>query len=149
MTTLTHEILIQAPLNKVWSALEEVDLLDTYDPTVSRSTSISTNNTGLGASRKVEMKDGKNWFREVCTRHKPNQVLQFELTSCSFPVKKLDHTYTFEERDNGTVIRQVMNYRLKHGLIGKIMDNILVRRKYSEGIQSFLEGLKKYTENSK
>ena len=58
------QVQIKAPLEKVWAILTTPDLLDKYDPTVKKTTLISTEKTGLGAKRKVEMLDGKNWFDE-------------------------------------------------------------------------------------
>ena len=34
MATIYNEILIQAPLEKIWEVLATPDLLDKYDPTV-------------------------------------------------------------------------------------------------------------------
>ncbi|HYD21405.1 MAG TPA: SRPBCC family protein [Flavipsychrobacter sp.] len=64
MTTLNNEIVIDAPLEKIWSILASPAMLDKYDPTVQRSDLISPQQTGVGAKRKVSLKDGKNWFEE-------------------------------------------------------------------------------------
>jgi hypothetical protein len=44
------------------------------------------------------------------------------------------------------VVRQRMEYELKLGPIGKLMDVMLVRRKWDAGIKGFFAGLKKYVE---
>ena len=86
MTTLTNDILISAPVDKIWQALAALEDLDKYDPTVKKSIQTSPFSSGLGASRKVHMKDGKNWFAEKITVWQPNEVLSFELTDCSFTI---------------------------------------------------------------
>ena len=94
------------------------------------------------------MKDGKNWFEEECTNWKPHEELSYELTACSFPVDKLSHTYTFESHKNNTIVRQVMQYKVKFGAWGKLLDVLIIRKKSDSGIKKFFTGLKKFTENN-
>ena len=146
MTELNNEIMINGRVDDIWNTLNTVDILDQYDPTVEKSVATSKTNTGLGASRKVEMKDGKNWFEERCTLSEPNKALQFELTNCSFPISSLNHTYSFEETGNHVKVKQVMKYQMKFGLLGKIMDALIVKKQSDKSIKLFLEGLKKHIE---
>ena len=67
MGKLINEIIINAPLEKIWSVLTDLELLNKTDPTVKKATVISENKTGLNAKRKVLMQDGKNWFDEKIT----------------------------------------------------------------------------------
>jgi hypothetical protein len=85
MTTLYNQITIKAPIERIWNALSNVEELEKFDPTVKKSTSISSGKKGIGSARKVDMKDGKNWFEEKCTMWLPNQAIAYELTACSFP----------------------------------------------------------------
>ncbi|MBL4653880.1 MAG: SRPBCC family protein [Flavobacteriales bacterium] len=145
MATLHNKILIDAPIEKIWEALTIIDLLDTYDPTVKKSTAITSAKSGVGAKRKVDMLDGKNWFEESCTIFDPNKALTYELTACSFPVHSLKHDYRFVKIGNKTQVEQTMNYNMKFGFIGKIM-GALMKSKWNKGINEFLGGLKEYTE---
>src|SRR5882762_4528168 len=97
MATIHNEVTINAPVERIWSNLTDLELLEKYDPTVKKSTLISIEKSGIGAKRKVDMLDGKNWFEEKITAFKPNQTLCYELTACSFPVQNLRHSYSFEK----------------------------------------------------
>jgi len=110
MATIHNEILINAPLEKIWDILATPDKLDKYDPTVKKSTLISVEKTGIGAKRKVDMLDGKNWFEEKITAFEPNKSIAYQLTDCSFPIKGLKHTYSFEKVGGETKVKQVMEY---------------------------------------
>lgn len=149
MTTLHNEITIDAPVEKVWQALAEVEMLDKYDPTVKKSTALTEVKEGIGASRKVEMLDGKNWFEETCTAAIPSEALTYELTACSFPVHKLKHSYSFKIDGDKVKVSQIMEYKVKFGFLGKIMDAFVVRRQSDAGIKKFFTGLKNYVEQSK
>lgn len=148
MTTLHNEITIKAPMAKIWEALTDIECLDQYDPTVKKSTAVTNEKMGIGAKRKVDMLDGKNWFEEKVTVYKPNESLEYELTACSFPIHHLKHTYSFEKIGDQVKVKQTMQYQMKYGFLGKIMDALLVRKKSDKGIKLFFSGLKNYTENN-
>lgn len=146
MATIHNEITVNASIDKVWTMLTDLELLDKYDPTVKKSTLTSTEKTGMGAKRKVLMLDGKNWFDEKVTVFKPNEALTYQLTDCSFPIKGLKHSYSFEKIGNQTKVKQVMEYTVKFGLLGKLLDVMMIRKQSDSGIKQFFTGLKSYTE---
>lgn len=123
MAILYNNISIAAPLAYVWAVLSDLEALEKYDPTVARSEVISEIKTGTGSSRKVHMADGKNWFEEIITEWQPNQELEIRLTNCTFPIKRLRHSYRLTEDDGNTVVYQVMDYQVKYGIPGKILDS--------------------------
>lgn len=146
MGKLINDITIDAPIEKIWSILTDLEILDKTDPTVKKATLISENKTGIDAKRKVLMQDGKNWFDEKITVFKPNEALVYQLTDCSFPIKGLKHTYSFQRNGNKTKVQQVMEYTVKFGFIGMLMDKIIIGKQFNSGITKFLKGLKSYAE---
>ena len=146
MATLHNEITVNASIDKIWSMLTDLELLDQYDPTVKKSTLISPEKTGMGAKRKVNMLDGKNWFEEKLTVWQPNEALTYQLTDCSFPMKGLKHSYRFETIGTQTKVMQTMEYTVKFGLLGKVLDALMIRKQTDGGIKKFFAGLKSYAE---
>ncbi len=146
MATTHNEITVNASIDKVWNILTDLELLDKYDPTVKKSTLVSTDKTGIGAKRKVLMHGGKNWFDEKVTEFKPNEALTYQLTDCSFPIKGLQHSYSFEKVGNQTKVKQVMEYTIKFGLLGKLFDNLMIRKQSDTGVKKFFAGLKSFAE---
>ena len=94
------------------------------------------------------MLDGKNWFEEKITEYKTNEALTYELTACSFPVHKLKHSYSFEKIGNQIRVQQVMDYTVKFGLFGKLLDAMMIRKQSDAGIKKFFVGLKSYAEKN-
>ena len=148
MSTLINSITIDAPIDRIWSILTDLELLDKTDPTVKKANLISEIKTGLHAKRKVLMQDGKNWFDEMITVFNPNEKLVYQLTDCSFPIKGLKHTYSFEIIGNQTKVQQVMEYTVKFGLMGVLLDKIMIGKQFNSGINLFLNGLKTYAEKN-
>lgn len=146
MAAIHNEITVNTSIEKIWTMLTDLELLDQYDPTVKKSTLISTEKTGIGAKRKVQMLDGKNWFEEKVTVFIPNEALSYELTDCSFPIAGLKHSYSFEKVGNQTKVKQLMEYTVKFGLLGKLLDSLMIRKQSDAGIKKFFAGLKSYAE---
>ena len=86
------------------------------------------------------------WFKERVADWRPNEALSFELYECTLPVRRLRHDYTLMREGGATVVRQRMEYELKFGPLGKLLDAVMVRRKWNAGIKGFLSGLKRYAE---
>ena len=146
MATIHNEITVNASLDKVWAVLTDLELLDKYDPTVKKSTLVSAEKNGIGAKRRVDMLDGKNWFEEKVSVFKPNEALTYELTACSFPIHQLKHSYSFEKAGDQTRVKQVMEYTVKFGSFGKLLDGLMMRKQSDSGIKKFFAGLKSYAE---
>ena len=146
MAIIHNEILVDASIDKLWSILADLECLDKYDPTIKKSTLISVEETGMGAKRKVDMLDGKNWFEEKVTVFQPNSALTYQLTDCSFPIRGLKHSYSFEQVGSQTKVKQVMEYTVKFGLLGKFLDALMLRKQSDNGIKKFFAGLKNYAE---
>ena len=146
MAIIKNKIIINAPIEKIWFELATLDRLGLYDPGAKISNVLTQNHSGIGAKRRVDMEDGKNWFEEECTVFVENQDLKFELTACSFPVHSLNHRYTFKKlNENSYEIGQIQSYKMKYGFLGKIMGEAL-KPKWNKGVQSFLKGLKDISE---
>jgi len=77
---------------------------------------------------------------------RPNEALTYQLTDCSFPIKGLKHSYSFEKKGNKTKVRQVMEYTVKFGLLGMLLDSLVMRKQTDAGIKKFFTGLKSYAE---
>ncbi len=148
MTILDNSIRINAPPEKVWSVLAALDVLQEYDPGIAKCQTVLPSREGVGAARQCDLTPG-GWFKERISEWKPHETLTFELFECTLPVRKLRHGYTLKPEGGGTVVTQRMEYELKFGPIGKLMDAVMVRRKFDAGIKGFFAGLKQYVETGK
>lgn len=145
MTVLENSIRINSPREKVWSVLASLGALDQYDPGIRKSKVVSSQTEGLGAARQCDLLPG-GWFKEKVTEWSPNETLAFELFECTLPVRRLKHRYTLTADSGGTIVYQRMEYELKFGPLGKLMDAMMVRKKWNIGIKGFFVGLKHYVE---
>lgn len=148
MSTIHNKITINASPKEVWEVLANLEILDAYDPVVAKSSLISEKKEGVKAQRHCDTADG-GWFKEEVTEWQPYEKLTFTLFGCNQPMKSLSHSYTLKDLGSATEVKQVMQYTMKFGLLGKAMDVLMVRRISDKQIKLFFEGLKKYVETGK
>jgi uncharacterized protein YndB with AHSA1/START domain len=145
MTVLENSIHIDAPPERVWKVLTGLDLLERYDPGITKSEIVTSSREGPGSARRCDLTPG-GWFKEKVADWKPKEFLSFELFECTLPVRLLKHSYTLTPDGSGTTVRQRMEYELKFGVVGRLMDAMMVRKKWNDGIKGFFAGLKRYVE---
>ena len=76
----------------------------------------------------------------------PMKRLSYYLTDCTFPIKGLKHTYSFKVEGGNVKVKQTMEYEVKFGILGKLMDTMMIRKQFDTGIKKFFDGLKSYAE---
>jgi len=148
MTVLENSLRIDATPERVWAALASLDALAKYDPGVSKVEVLSSERQGAGAERRCDLASG-GWFKEWVATWRPHQALSFELYECTLPVRRLRHEYELVSDGAGTIVRQRMEYQLKFGPLGTLLDALVVRRKWKEGVRGFFAGLKRFVEADK
>jgi len=148
MTTLHHEIKINAPVEKVWQVLADLEQVQYYNPLVARTRYISPNREGVGAARHCDFKP-KGFSNERVTEWAPNQLLGMEIIESSFPMR-YTRWKTYLTKDGfGTRVIQDLEYEVKFGLLGKLLDVLFMRRKYGTVLAGIFNGLKNYLEQGK
>ena len=145
MTKLHHEIKINAPVEKVWRSLANLESAKFTNSMVKTVKIISQNKEGVGSARHCDFKDGK-FVEERVTVFEPNKLISFELYKHQWPLIFMRWTNKLEKHGNNTLLISDTEYELKFGIFGKIMNILIMRRKFSQIIDDALGKLKRYVE---
>ena len=145
MTKLHHEIKINAPVEKVWRSLANLESAKFTNSMVKTVKIISQNKEGVGSARHCDFKDGK-FVEERVTVFEPNKLISFELYKHQWPLIFMRWTNKLEKHGNNTLLISDTEYELKFGIFGKIMNILIMRRKFSQIIDDALGKLKRYDE---
>ncbi len=148
MTKLHHEIKINAPVEKVWQVLADLESVRFSNAMVKTVKIISPNKEGVGSARYCDFHDGK-FVEERVTAFEPNRSISFELYKHQWPLVFMRWTDRLEKHDNGTLLIADTEYELKFGLLGKILDAVIMHRKFYQTIANVLGDTKKYIEGKK
>ena len=146
MTELKHQITINAPKDKVFSVLANLDEVQHYNPGVKAAKYISENKQGVGAARECNL--GKEGIvRERITGFKQDDFVAMELYEHSWPIKFMRWTSKVAPAGNATQITQTLEYKMKFGVLGSILNMLILKRKLNQSMSTIFESLKKYVEN--
>jgi len=145
MTKLHHEIKIDASPERVWKVLANLEEVQHYNPLVEKTNYISTNKVGVGAARYCDFKP-KGFSKERVTDWIPNELLGMQVVESSFPMKYTRWMTHLAADGKGTLVSQDLEYEIKFGLLGKLINGLMMKKKYDSILQSIFVGLKAYVE---
>jgi carbon monoxide dehydrogenase subunit G len=145
MTTLHHEVRIRAPIERVWSALCDLPSVERYNPMVASARLISETREGVGAARRCELKP-KGWVEERVFHWSPRQSIGFEVARSEWPLVFMRWKTELASEGDTTHVTQEMSYELKFGVLGALMDALVMRRKLDRSVQEIFESLRRYVE---
>jgi hypothetical protein len=144
MTRLTREVRINAPKEKVWQDFGGVYV---YNPTVPNSFATSENNGGDGATRHCDLAPfGSVEERILEWRDSDGYTLEIYAGDKTPPFKKAIASIDLVEDGDGTIVKGTLDYALKYGPAGALMDALMVRSKFEQAWSRLFAGLKHYAE---
>ena len=146
MAVLHHEIHIAAPPETVWAVLADLTAVRHYNPLVQSARYTSKNKSGIGASRRCELKPN-GFTEERVDAWEQGKLLGIELTDSSWPIASMRWQTTLQSTGSGTSMRQEMNYRLKFGPVGRLLDALVLRRKLTADINEIFAAFKAHVES--
>lgn len=146
-TSVKSEIKIDAPKEKVWSIISDLGGVQNFHPGVKKSYYTSEHKEGLNASRVCELipmgrveesatewQDGESFVLKVIPLEKAPPFAE------AFGRMSVRHNGT------GTIASLEVEYSLKYGLIGRLMDSLMIKKQFNKVVPAVLDGLKHYTE---
>jgi len=144
MATFSEAITIDAPGGVVWDTLADVGTIAEWNPGLIGSE--STNDvSGLGARRFCDI-DGRHNLDEEVVRFEPEHTIVFRITRSTLPFRSADIEFCLKSDNGKTCVTVSPVYRLKYGLIGRLLDRAFVSKAYRQGMRGLLTGLKEKTE---
>ena len=145
MTKLHHEVSIHAPVDRVWRVLANLEEVQHYNPLVAKTVYTSSNREGVNASRHCDFKP-KGFSNERVTDWIPHKLLGMEVVDSSFPMRYTRwKTHVIDQGDK-TLVKQELEYEVKFGILGILMNALMMKRKYNAILNDIFLGLKKYIE---
>lgn len=145
-STFDEHITIDSPVESVWSVLADIGSIDRWNPGVKGSHRINDVD-GLGGSRHCDL-GGRNYLKEDVVRWDPNTALTMRITETNMPFQEADIRFTLEPLDGGSTRVTVSPiYRLRYGWFGALLDRLMVRSTYRNGMRDLLRGLKRDVES--
>ena len=147
MTTLNHQVHIDAPVDAVWKALADLDGVQKFNPAVMSARIISDRPDGVGATRRCTLRSG-GWVEERAWEWRDGRALGLEVVAGQYPVTSMRWRTELQREGGGTLVTQQMDYEMKFGVLGAILDRLFMRRLLDVTITQIFAGLKRYVETA-
>ena len=144
MTQIKNEIRINASKEKVWEVLRDFGGVSKWAPTVAKSFSTTTATEGVGCERKCEIPGFGN-VSERITEWDEGTRIKYAVEGVG-PMKSMTSGFSLRREGKETLASMTVNFQMKFGIIGALMDKLMVRRKISKQLQITLAGLKHHVE---
>ena len=150
---LNGEVLIEASKERVWEAVGDFGNTYLWNPAVVHSRSTSDVPDGVGATRHCDLTISKASIEERVVEWVENERMRVEIFDGrrTPPFKEAWGELKLEEVPDGrgTLTRLHLHYELKGGILGGVIDRLMVRRQYGNGLKLALAGLKYHVETGK
>lgn len=147
MTTLHHEILAACPPERVWALLADLEAVQRYNPGVRSAAIEGAISTGVGARRSCELLP-KGRVVERVTHWEEGRAVGLELDEHDWPVDFMRWVTRIEPHGGGTRITQSLEYEVKFGPFGWLLDRLVMKRKLTATLDAVFASLARHAEGS-
>ena len=145
MTTLHHDVRASCTPKAVWALLGDLEAVQRYNPTV-RSASIAGNQSvGVGAIRACELVP-KGRVVERVTTWEDGRAVGLEVAESDWPIHFMRWVTRIEPDGTGTRITQDLEYKVKFGPVGWLLDRLVMKRKLTATLDGVVASLVRHAE---
>ena len=148
MTTIRHEVQANCPPERVWALLSDLEAVQRYNPTVRAARVQGSCRTGVGAERACDLVP-KGCVVERVTHWEDGRAVGFEVAESDWPIHFMRWLTRVEPAGNGSRIAQSLEYQVKFGPVGWLLDKLLMKRKLTGMLDEIFASLVQHAEGHK
>lgn len=146
MTTIRHEVTANCRPEEVWALLGDLEAVARYNPTVKTAALRGTQRIGVGAERICELVPEGRVVERV-THWEDGRVVGLEVSESDWPIQFMRWVTRLEAANGSTRITQDLEYKVKFGPLGWLLDNLVMRKKLTTMLDGVLASLVKEAES--
>lgn len=145
MTVVRVTRRIQASVESVWQVLGQYGSVDAFSPHVVKSFILENGpESGVGAMRQCDLSDGKNHVKERVTEWVDGSSYSVEIYEGTMPIKDAYSTISVAGVNADTSDATIeIGYQPKFGLLGALLNAVLIKSRLTTVAGDNLAGLKK------
>jgi hypothetical protein len=147
MTIIRHDLKARCAPERVWALLADLTAVERYNPGVASAAIRGAQRSGVGAVRTCELKP-KGRVAERVTVWDDGAALGLEVAESDWPIHFMRWVTRLEAADGGCRITQELEYQVKFGPLGWLLDRIVMERKLRTTLDEVLASLVRLAEAS-
>lgn len=147
MTTIHHEVHANCPPERVWALLADLEAVARYNPGVVAARVRGPAREGVGAERECDLKPSGRVVERV-TAWDEGRAVGLEVVESDWPLVYMRWTTHVAPDAAGTRVTQDLEYRLKFGPVGWLLDTLVMRSKLRSTLDGVFAGLVRTAEET-
>jgi len=149
MSVLEREIKIDISAEQAWSVLADFENIHAFAPGIKASPLLSETKNGVGACRRCAFSMGGMSMVETITAWEEGRSFTIELSEFPMPFHRGVMTFMVTSLlDNQCLVKAVLNYDMKYGFFGAIMNKLMIRPMMGMQFNKLLKGIEEYAKKS-
>ncbi len=132
----------------MWALLSDLEAVQHYNPTVRAAAVQGSQRAGVGATRACDLKP-KGRVVERVTHWEDGRAVGLEVAESDWPIHFMRWVTRVEPDGGGTRIKQELEYKVKFGPAGWLLDRLVMKRKLTATLDDVFAALVKHAENGK
>jgi hypothetical protein len=148
MTTITHRFETSVPPEKLWRCLSDLTLVRDYNLTILSAKLQGNGSLGVGTLRACELKP-KGKVLERVTVWEDGKAVGLEVVESDWPITNMNWVTRIAPNESGTILSQQLEYGMKYGPIGWVLNTLVLKRNITKNVGKALEGLIQIAEQAK
>jgi hypothetical protein len=148
MATIHHELQANCPPEHLWALLSDLEAVQLYNPTVRTATVQGARRAGVGAERACELVPRGRVVERV-THWENGRAVGLEVAESDWPIHFMRWVTRIEPAGSSTRITQSLEYKVKFGPVGWLLDKLVMKRKLTSTLGEVLASLVKHAERRK
>ena len=145
MRKLEDKVEIKTSTQTVWEVMADFGSAATWAPDMLQSGLRGDRKTGVGTYRVLRHAWGFK-IEEIVTEWSDGAGYSFELVKAPFPMRDVHETWVLEAVDSHALLTITVSYDMRLGLLGALLDAVLVRFVVAREMRLGICGLKHHVE---
>jgi hypothetical protein len=147
MREVARRIAIDAPAERVWSLLADLESVAVWAPNIVDCRLLSSTRRGVGATRRVRHVTGIVLDETIVTWDEARGYA-YEIRGPLGPLYRVQESWTLDPAPSSCIASAHITYDVRLGPVGAVLDRVLIRLLLQRQMCLGLTGLKRAAESS-
>lgn len=147
-TNISAEIEIDRSKKEVWQVLNEIGAIQNFHPLIKKSYATTELKSGMGAKRTCELLPMGQMIEEVVEWDEGHSfTLEVVGGKMLPPYRFMRGTIKLVDLGTRTKVSFTFSYQLKFGVLGRMMNVLMIKPQFKKAPPKYVGGLKSYVES--
>lgn len=145
MPSIRHSLDARCTPAELWSVLADLRSVAQTNPLVATVVIVGDRETGFGAQRRCTLRPKGSVTERVCA-YEEGRAIAVEVVESDWPITSMSWRTEVTPHQGGARLDQVLDYRMKFGLLGWLLNALVMQRAIQKSVGEALQGVVRVAE---